>query len=141
MPFLALSAVLSLICAPSLSAQTRLSDKGVLPHMKNLKDDAKIPFQLQQRTFHEHHPEDHAGAGREDAGAEFREADKFHVRAFKNGTKAYLQNCLDTARQIDKIMTSTPMDPAGNTQCSTVKDRTQYPRTSLSRVRALLGYC
>jgi hypothetical protein len=32
-----------------------------------------------------------------------------------------LQNCLDTARQIDKIMTCTPLDPAANTQWSTVK--------------------
>lgn len=43
--------------------------------------------------------------------------------AFEKSSKAepYLQNCLDTARQIDKIMTSTPMDPAANTQWSTVK--------------------
>jgi hypothetical protein len=42
--------------------------------------------------------------------------------AFKKSTKAepYLRNCLDTARQIDKIMTSTPKDPAANTQWSTV---------------------
>ena len=41
--------------------------------------------------------------------------------AFKKSTKAepYLQNCLDTARQIDKIMTSTPLDPAANTRWST----------------------
>lgn len=43
--------------------------------------------------------------------------------AFKKSIKAepYMQNCLDTARQIDKVMTSTPMDPAANTQWSTVK--------------------
>ncbi len=43
--------------------------------------------------------------------------------AFKKSTKAepYLQNCLNTARQIDKIMTSTQLDPAANTQWSTVK--------------------
>src|SRR5260370_24507539 len=41
MPFLALSVVLALICAAGLSAQTRLNDKDVLQHMKNLKDDAK----------------------------------------------------------------------------------------------------
>jgi hypothetical protein len=42
---------------------------------------------------------------------------------FKKSTKAepYLQNCLDTARQIDKIMTSTPLDSTTNTQWSTVK--------------------
>ena len=41
MPFLALSVVLSLICAASLSAQIRLSDKDVLQHTKNLKDDTQ----------------------------------------------------------------------------------------------------
>jgi hypothetical protein len=41
MLFIALSMVLSLICAASLSAQTRLSDQDVQQHMKNLKDDAK----------------------------------------------------------------------------------------------------
>jgi hypothetical protein len=43
--------------------------------------------------------------------------------AFQKSSKAepYLQNCLDTARQIDKIMTSTPRDPAADTQWSMVK--------------------
>jgi hypothetical protein len=41
MLFTALSMVLSLICAASLSAQSRLSDKDVQQHMKTLKDDAK----------------------------------------------------------------------------------------------------
>jgi hypothetical protein len=41
MLFTSLSVVLALICAAGLSAQTRLNDKDVLQHMKNLKDDAK----------------------------------------------------------------------------------------------------
>ena len=74
--------------------------------------------------------------GREDAGAEFREADKFHVRSVQESTKAEpcLQNCLDTARQIDKIMTCTPLDPAANTHWSAVKTE----RNALARV---IGYC
>jgi hypothetical protein len=72
MPFLALSVVLSLICAASLSAQIRLSDKDVLQHMKNLKDDTqKFRSSFNSALSKSTIPEDHAGEGREDAGAEF----------------------------------------------------------------------
>ena len=82
MPFLALFVTLSLICAASLSAQPRLSDKDVLRHMKNLKDDAKkfrssFNSALSESTIRKTTQRE----GREDAGAEFREADKFHVRS------------------------------------------------------------
>jgi|KBSMisStaDraftv2_1062788.scaffolds.fasta_scaffold313856_2 hypothetical protein len=53
--------------------------------------------------------------------------------AFKKSTKAepYLQNCLDTARQIDKIMTSTPLDPRRQYAVVYGEDRTEYPRERL----------
>ncbi len=53
--------------------------------------------------------------------------------AFKKSTKAepYLQNCLDTARQIDKIMTSTPLDPRRQYAVVYGEDRTEYPREHL----------
>jgi hypothetical protein len=41
MLFTSLSVVLPVVCAAGLSAQTRLNDKDVLQHMKNLKDDTK----------------------------------------------------------------------------------------------------
>jgi len=82
MLFTSLSVVLALICAAGLSAQTRLNDKDVLQHMKNLKDDAKkfrssFNSALAKSTIRK----TTSGEGREDAGAEFREADKFHVRS------------------------------------------------------------
>ncbi|HJY93281.1 MAG TPA: hypothetical protein VJ255_23545, partial [Candidatus Acidoferrum sp.] len=89
----------------------------------------EIPAQLQQRARKEHYPGNDAGEGREDAVAEFRAADKFHVRSVQESTKAEpcLQNCLNTARQIDKTMTCTPLAPR---QYALVggEDRTEYPR-------------
>ena len=63
--------------------------------------------------------------------------------AFKKSTKAepYLQNCLDTARQIDKIMTSTPLDPAANTQWSTVKTERNTLANAFNVPRGVIGYC
>jgi len=113
MPFLALSVVLSLICAASLSAQTRLSDKDVLQHMKNLKDDAK-KFRSSLNS---------AGEGREDAGAEFREADKFHVRSVREERQGRTvpaelpRHCATDRQNHDQH----PDGPAANTQWSTVK--------------------
>ena len=50
--------------------------------------------------------------------------------AFKKSTKAgpYLQNCLDTARQIDKIMTGTAAGPRRQYAVVYGEDRTEYPR-------------
>lgn len=113
MPFLALSVVLSLICAASLSAQTRLSDKDVLQHMKNLKDDAKkfrssFNSALAKSTIRKTTQQKDAKT----LAQNFEKQTNSMYEAFEKSAKAepYLQNCRDTARQIDKIMTSTPMD-------------------------------
>jgi hypothetical protein len=109
-----ISGVLAVICAAGLSAQTRLNEKDVLQHMKNLKDDAKkLRPSFNSGLAKSTTPENDAGEGGEDAGA-FREVDKFQVRSVQESTQAqpYLQICFDMARQIDKIMTSTPQDPA-----------------------------
>ena len=124
MLFTVLSVVLSLICAASLSAQSRLSDKDVQQHMKNLKDDAKkfrsgFNSALSKSTIRKTTQEKDATT----LARNFEQQTNSMYETFKKSTKAepYLQNCLDTARQIDKIMTSTPLDSTTNTQWSTVK--------------------
>jgi hypothetical protein len=124
MLFTVLSVVLSLICAASLSAQSRLSDKDVQQHMKNLKDDAKkfrsgFNSALSKSTIRKTTQEKDAKT----LAQNFEKQTNSMYETFKKSTKAepYLQNCLDTARQIDKIMTSTPLDSTTSTQWSTVK--------------------
>ena len=122
--FSAVSVVLSVICATSLAAQSRLSDKDVEQHMKNLKEDAKkfrssFNSALSKSTIRKTTQEKDAKT----LAQNFEKQTNSMYQGFKDNTKAdpYLQNCLDTARQIDKVMTSTPLDPAANTQWSTVK--------------------
>ena len=124
MLFTSLSVVYALICAAGLSgANTPERQRRPAAHEEPERLRQEIPVQLQQRARKEHHPENDAGEGREDAAQNFERQTNSMYEAFKKSTKAepYLQNCLDTARQIDKIMTSTPLDPAANTQWSTVK--------------------
>jgi len=101
--------------------------------MKNLKVDAKkFRSRLQPRARKQHHPDSDAGERRNDAGGEFREADRFQVKRSRKAPRPN-RTCRIasiTAWQIDKIITSTPLDPAAaNTLWSAVK--AQYPRERL----------
>ena len=115
---------MSQLCAASLSAQTRLSDKDVLQHMKNLKDDAKkfrpsFNSALSKSTIRKNTQEKDAI----DSGAEFRKANEFDVRdvqeRHQSGTvPAELPGHRAADRQSHD---QHALDPAANTQWSTVK--------------------
>ena len=124
MVFTALSVALALICTMGLAAQTRLSDKDVEQHMKNLKDDAKkfrssFNSALSKSTIRKTSQEKDAKI----LAQNFEKQTNSMYETFKKSTKSepYLQNCLDNARQIEKVITSTQLDTATNTQWSTVK--------------------
>ena len=119
-----LAVALSLFCSMGLPAQTRLSDKDVEQHMKNLKDDAKkfrssFNSALSKSTIRKTSQEKDAKT----LAQNFEKQTNSMYETFKKSTKSepYLQNSLDTARQIEKVITSTQLDTATNTQWSTVK--------------------
>ena len=133
MLFTSLSVVLALICAAGLSAQTRLNDKDVLQHVKNLKDDAKkfrssFNSALAKSTIRKTTQEKDAKT----LAQNFERQTNSMYEAFKKSTKAepYLQNCLDTARPIDNL----DQPAAGPRRQYAVvdgEDRTEYPRERL----------
>jgi hypothetical protein len=109
-----------------LPAQTRLSDKDVQQHMKNLNQDTKI-F---RSTFNSSVSKTSIRKTTQEKDAKslvqnFQTETKSMYEHFKKSRKSdpYLQNCLGTAGQIDKLLKTTQFDAATTSQWVKVKSQ------------------
>jgi hypothetical protein len=114
----------SMVCGSSLSAQSRLSDKDVEQRLKNMDDDSKkfhssfntsVSKSALRKTSQE--------ADSKKLVDNFQKQNLDLYEHFKKTKKvdAYLQNSLNSAAQIEKIMNSTNFDAALSSQWDKIK--------------------
>ena len=125
--FLAALTALALPCfASPATPQARLSDKDVEQRLKNLNDDTKkfrstFNNSVSKSTIRKTSQEKDAKKLVET----FQKQNSELYEHFKKTKKAdpYLQNSLNSADQIDKILHSTQLDSATNSQWARVKSQ------------------
>jgi len=120
----ALALACSLICGSALSAQSRLSDKDVEQRLKNLDDDSKkfhssFNSAVSKSSLRKTSQETDAKKLVEN----FQKQNLALYEHFKKTKKVdpYLQNSLDSAAQIEKVMNSTKFDAAITSQWDKIK--------------------
>ena len=111
--WIAFALVLSLFCAATLPADTRLSDKDLEQRIKNLNSDSK-KF---QSSFNNSISKSSIRKTTQEKDAKkladnFTKSSKALYDYFKKTRKSdpYIQNTLDLARQLDKLQSSVQLD-------------------------------
>ena len=114
----------SLTCDPAIKAQSRLSDKDVEQRLKNLDDDSKkfhssFNSSVSKSSLRKTSQETDAKKLVEN----FQKQNEALYEHFKKTKKvdAYLQNSLDSAAQIEKVMNSTKFEAALASQWDKIK--------------------
>jgi len=124
--FVALLSVLPFFFAAPLTAQSRLSDKDLEQRIKNMNDDVKkfrstfnssVSKTSIRKTTQEKEAKTLVG--------NFQLQSKSLYDKFKKSKKAdpYLQSCLDSASQIDKLLQSTQFDSNTTSQWAKVQSQ------------------